>query len=54
LGLWLSESEGAKFWFSVFPARKNRGVEDGCMACVDGLQGWPEATHAVFPKTQGQ
>jgi putative transposase len=54
LGLWLSESEGAKFWFSVFTELKNRGVQDCLMACVDGLQGLPEAIEAVFPHTQVQ
>ena len=54
LGLWLSESEGAKFWLSVFTDLKNRGVEDGFIACVDGLKGLPEAIEAVFPKTQVQ
>jgi len=54
LGLWLSESEGAKFWFSVFTELKNRGVEDCFIACVDGLKGLPEAIEAVFPKTQVQ
>jgi putative transposase len=54
LGLWLSESEGAKFWLSVFTELKNRGVEDCFIACVDGLKGLPEAIEAVFPKTQVQ
>ena len=54
LGLWLSESEGAKFWLSVFAALHNRGVQDCFSACVDGLQGLPEATEAVLPKTQVQ
>src|SRR5919202_1382084 len=54
LGLWLSESEGAKFWLSVFTDLKNRGVEDCFIACVDGLKGLPEALEAVFPKTQVQ
>ena len=54
LGLWLSESEGAKFWLSVFTDLKNRGVEDCFIACVDGLKGLPEAIEAVFPKTQVQ
>ena len=52
LGLWLSESEGAQFWLSVFTERKNRGVTDGFIACVDGLKGLPEAIEAVLPKTQ--
>jgi putative transposase len=54
LGLWLSESEGAKFWLSVFTDLHNRGVQDCFMACVDGLKGLPEAIEAVFPKTQVQ
>jgi len=54
LGLWLSESEGAKFWLSVFTELKNRGVQDCFVACVDGLKGLPEAIEAVFPKTQVQ
>jgi putative transposase len=54
LGLWLSESEGAKFWLSVFTELKTRGVEDCFIACVDGLTGLPEAIEAVFPKTQVQ
>jgi putative transposase len=54
LGLWLSESEGAKFWLSVFTELKNRGVQDCFVACVDGLKGLPEAMEAVFPKTQVQ
>jgi putative transposase len=54
LGLWLSESEGAQCWLSVFTELHNRGGQDCCMACVDGLKGLPEAIEAVFPKTQGQ
>jgi transposase-like protein len=54
LGLWLSESEGAKFWLAVFTELKNRGVQDCCIACVDGLTGLPEAIEAVFPTTQVQ
>src|ERR687885_112898 len=54
LGLWLSESEGAKFWLSVFTELQNRGVQDCFIACVDGLQGLPEAIETVCPKTQVQ
>src|ERR687887_1606262 len=54
LGLWLSESEGAKFWLSVFNELKSRGIEDCFIACVDGLKGLPEAIEAVFSKTQVQ
>src|SRR6266849_2686930 len=53
LGWWLSESEGTTGWLSVFTALPNRGVQDGCMACGDGLKGLPEAIEAVFPKTPG-
>lgn len=52
LGLWRSESEGAKCWLAVFPALKNRGGQDCFVACVDGLKGLPEAMEAVFPKPQ--
>jgi len=54
LGLWMNETEGAKFWLSVFNDLKSRGVEDCFIACVDGLKGLPEAIEAVFPKTQVQ
>ncbi len=54
LGLWINDTEGAKFWLSVFKDLQNRGVEDCFIACVDGLKGLPEAIEAVFPKTQVQ
>ena len=54
LGLWMSESEGARFWLTVFNELKNRGLEDCFVACVDGLKGLPEAIEAVYPKTQVQ
>jgi putative transposase len=43
LGLWLEQSEGAKFWLRVMNELKNRGVEDVLLAVVDGLKGFPEA-----------
>jgi putative transposase len=49
LGMWLEETEGAKFWLKVVTELKNRGVEDILVACVDGLKGFPEALEAVFP-----
>ena len=49
LGLWLEQSEGAKFWLRVMTELKNRGVEDVLIAVVDGLKGFPEAILAVFP-----
>jgi len=54
LGLWISNTEGAKFWLSVVNELKNRGVEDIFIACVDGLKGFPEAIEAVFPNTEVQ
>jgi putative transposase len=49
LGIWIGESEGAKFWLRVFTELKNRGVYDIFIACVDGLKGMPEAINVVFP-----
>jgi len=49
LGMWLAESEGAKFWLGVLTELKNRGVSDLFIACVDGLTGFPDAIEAVFP-----
>ena len=54
IGMYLSESEGAKFWLSVLTDLKSRGVEDMLIACIDGLKGFPEAIAAVFPKTEIQ
>ena len=54
LGMWASESEGAKFWLSIITELKNRGLKDIYIACVDGLKGFPEAIETVFPKTQVQ
>lgn len=54
LGMWVAETEGAKFWFQVVTELKNRGVKDIFIACVDGLKGFPEAIEAVFPNTQVQ
>ena len=54
LGLWVAQSEGSKFWLSVFNELRNRGVQDCFIACVDGLKGLPEAVEAVFPYTQVQ
>ena len=51
LGLWLANTEGAKFWLQVVTELRNRGVQDILIACVDGLKGFPEAIEAVYPKT---
>jgi putative transposase len=54
LGLWIEQTEGAKFWLRVMNELKERGVQDILIAVVDGLKGFPEAIAAVFPKTQVQ
>jgi len=54
LGLWLAETEGAKFWLSVLTELKNRGLQDILIACVDGLKGFPEAIAAEYPQTKVQ
>ena len=54
LGLWIAQTEGAKFWLQVVTELKNRGVADIFIACVDGLKGFPEAIEAVYPKTAVQ
>lgn len=54
LGMWISQTEGAKFWLSVLTDLKNRGLKDILIACVDGLTGFPEAIETVYPKTQVQ
>ena len=54
LGLWIEQTEGAKFWLRVMNELRDRGVADILIAVVDGLKGFPEAIAAVFPKTQVQ
>jgi putative transposase len=51
LGMWFQEAEGAKFWMQVLTDLRQRGVQDILICCVDGLQGFPEAIEAIFPKT---
>lgn len=54
LGIWIADTEGAKFWLNVMTEIKNRGVNDILIACVDGLNGFPEAINTVFPNTEIQ
>ncbi len=54
LGIWVSETEGAKFWLSVLTDLRSRGVNDILIACVDGLKGFPEAINSEYPQTQVQ
>lgn len=51
LGLWIEQTESAKFWLRVMNELKNRGLNDILIAVVDGLKGFPEAINAVFPET---
>src|SRR6202022_630716 len=51
LGLWIEQTEGAKFWLRVMTELRNRGVQDILIAVVDGLKGFPEAITSVFPQT---
>ena len=52
LGLWIEQTEGARFWHRVMTELRARGVEDILIALVDGLTGFPEAIQAVFPQVQ--
>jgi putative transposase len=54
LGLWIAQTEGAKFWLQVVTELKNRGVQDIFIACVDGLKGFPDAIETVYPKAAVQ
>src|SRR5688572_270795 len=51
LGIWIEQTEGAKFWLRVVNELKTRGAQDILIAVVDGLKGFPEAINAVFPQT---
>ena len=51
LGLWIEQTEGAKFWLRVINELKARGVNDILIAVVDGLKGFPEAITSVYPQT---
>src|SRR6202166_2115463 len=54
LGLWIEQTEGAKFWLKVMNELKLRGVNDVLIAVVDGLKGFPEAITTVFPQAMVQ
>jgi putative transposase len=49
LGLWVQDTEGAKFWLSVFTELRNRGLRDALIVCCDGLPGLPDAVEAIWP-----
>lgn len=54
LGMYVSESEGSRFWLQVLNDLKSRGVEDILIASIDNLKGFTEAIETVFPKTDVQ
>jgi putative transposase len=54
LGLWLNETEGAKFWLSCLNDLKTRGLKDIFISCIDGLSGFAEALHTAYPEAKVQ
>ena len=54
LGMYISESEGSKFWLSVLSDLQQRGVKDILIACIDNLGGFEEAIGSIYPKTEVQ
>jgi putative transposase len=54
LGIWINETEGAKFWLSVFTELKNRGLQDILIVCSDNLTGMSDAIASVYPKADHQ
>ena len=54
LGIWIAQTEGAKFWSHVLQDLKDRGVRDILITCVDGLVGFPDAIRSVFPHSDVQ
>jgi putative transposase len=54
LGIWIEQTEGAKFWLRVMNDIHHRGTGDILIAVIDGLKGFPEAIEAVFPHTRVQ
>lgn len=54
LGIWVEQSEGARFWLKVLNELSNRGLQDIFIAVVDGLKGFPDAINQLFPRTTVQ
>lgn len=54
LGMWIGGNESAKYWIGVLNEIRNRGTEDILIASVDGLTGFSDAIHAVYPNTEIQ
>lgn len=51
LGIWIEQTEGAKFWLKVFNDLKTRGCADIIIAVTDGLKGMREALAVAYPST---
>lgn len=54
MGIWVGEAEGAKFWMGILSELKSRGVADILIVCTDGLTGFDEAIHAIYPSARIQ
>jgi len=54
LGIWINETESAKFWMGILNELKNRGVEDILIASIDGLRGFSDAVKAIYPDAEVQ
>lgn len=54
LGIYVGESEGARFWMGILSDLQSRGVEDILVVSIDGLKGFPEAIESIFPHTRVQ
>ena len=54
MGMYVSESEGSKFWLGVLTDLQQRGVKDILIACIDNLGGFEEAIAGIYPKTEIQ
>ena len=51
LGLWIADTESAKYWLSVLTDIKNRGVKDILIITSDDLSGIEDAIKAVYPES---
>jgi putative transposase len=54
IGMYVAQTEGAKFWLQVLTDLRNRGVNDILIACTDNLTGFAEAIASTFPHTEIQ
>ncbi|MFT4734937.1 MAG: putative transposase [Psychromonas sp.] len=52
IGMYISESEGTKFWLSVLTNLQNRGLKGILTACIDNLNGFSEPIISIFPKAE--